>query len=122
MDRIAPLLDRGMIPIVISQEPRWLLNYVLHLVVDGKMRLHGGTKGDWLNLREANEVIEYFTTRAWRLPTISVRTLERVAVMRRLCPDDWRDIPDAKLLPAPICEASLPPTPVINPRKFDKAA
>jgi hypothetical protein len=120
MNRINSLIDRGLSPINISQEPLDLLNYVEHLVATGEMRLNAGRNSknglpDNLSLGETNDVLEYFHMNAWRLQTISVRTLERLARYRRLAPDRWREMADSELRTKPISSGDLPSLPTIQP-------
>jgi hypothetical protein len=119
-NRINPLIDRGLSPINISQEPLDLLNYVEHLVVSGEMRLNAGRNSknglpDNLSLGETNDVLEYFHVNAWRLQTISVRTLERLARYRRLAPDRWQEMADSELRTTPVSSVELPSMPRIEP-------
>jgi hypothetical protein len=109
---IDALKDRGLQPVILSDDPWWKLDYVVHLVVEEGLLHH---RREPLSLVEANDVLSYFVTNAWRLPTISVRAVEEMAVFRKKLPGSWRDILDGRLRATPICGRPLPPIPVIFP-------
>lgn len=109
---VQPLIDRGLQPIRLSSNPEHLLNYVLHLVCDQRIRI---PKGKPLSVKATNEVLEYFVTHAWQLPSISVRTIEMIAAFRAETPK-WREHMNARLQPA-IITAKLPPIPVLTERQ-----
>lgn len=90
--RVRPLIDRGLSPVRISTDPRFLLEYVEHTVATGVIKLKGKNKGDMLSIEETNDVLHFFHENARRLETISVRTIERIAIYRRASPVHWRTL------------------------------
>jgi hypothetical protein len=114
---IDPLISRGLEPIRISCEPQHVLNYVLHMIVSGRIKLKAG--GHELNAIEANDVVEWFSANALRHENISLRTIKNVAILRRRHPDDWRALANAKLRPKPV-EAAFYPSDLNIGRPFNE--
>ena len=108
------LLDRGLQPITLTNDPRMIVDYIVHLVRDEGLLQRGRTPS---SLKEANDVLAYFVGNAWRLPTISVRVVEAMAKLRKAAPNNWRSILDGRLCSAPRYEFPLPPIPVIRAGK-----
>jgi hypothetical protein len=113
-ERVKPLIDRGLSPVRISSDPRHLLEYVEHLVMTGAVKLTGKSPGDMLTVEEKNDVLRYFHENAWRLETISVRTIEHLAKYRRVAPAKWRSIADSELRVEPILLNELGEAPQIS--------
>lgn len=108
---IQPLVDRGLKPVRLSDDPRHILDYVLWLATECELLKRMGT-----SLIEANDALRYFVEHAWRFPSLSIRTLENCAATRKAAPTMWQALLDAELLPQPRFDYTLPEIPVLVPR------
>lgn len=95
-DHVQPLIDRGLKPVRLSDDPAHILDYVLWLAKEqdlfGKHRF---------SIAEANDALEYFCANASRLQSLSVRSLLEIAATRAAEPTHWRRLLDATLLDQP---------------------
>jgi hypothetical protein len=115
-DHMDAIIDRGMTAPRINDEPEWLLNYVVSLVVDGHMRLGRGNDGLGrdLSLAATNEVLAYFWKNAWRLKPISVRKMNMIGTLRATSPDNWQALADLQLPAKPVSNLMLGEPPMIK--------
>jgi hypothetical protein len=119
MEHIQPLIDRGLQPIRISDDPTHLLNYVMHLVADQNLRLGGHRI---LSLVERQEVVDYYHDNAWRLNPISVRMLETFGQYRSSFPTNWKEQAEGRLHRESIYDLPKGPKPIVSVPTLKKAA
>lgn len=97
----------------ISQEPRDVLDYVLHVCTEGRLLK------DRFNLTalESMEVMQYIIETAPYRETLSIRLVEAIAAMRKRSPETWRDMFDTELAEKPIHDMALPEVPFVGSKK-----
>lgn len=67
-----------------------------------------------LGLPAAQDALDFVHEFAWRLPSISLRTLNQIAVERKLYKDGWHDRALALLRDKPIFDGKPPAAPVVQ--------
>jgi hypothetical protein len=108
----SPAIWSSMIPAIkqrcaimsLSFERRHVINYTMWLAIDGGMlkniRFKGGEKGDlMLSRQKAYEVLQFVDEHLDRLPDLTPRTLERLALVR-LHPayaENWRAVAEREV-------------------------
>ena len=95
-DHVQPLIDRGLKPVRLSDDPAHILDYVLWLAKEQDLFLRHR-----YSIAEGNDALAYFCENAPRLQSLSVRSLLEIAAHRAAEPTQWRRLLGATLLDEP---------------------
>jgi hypothetical protein len=114
---LQPLIDRGLNPLRLSSDPQHIADYVLSLATETNL-----LKANGYSLDESRDAVAYFCHNVWRLPSISVRSMLKIADVRATEPDVWQGVLDRWLERDPISDAPPLEVPLIGPSQIVLAA
>jgi hypothetical protein len=110
-EHVGALLSRGLLPITLSFEKKWVLDYILLQITEQNLLR---------NLQFRYEVtldaLQYLCANAWHLKELSVRCAIEIAKYRKDFPDTWREH-CARLLLDPPTGNTVVPVPDLLIRK-----